>query len=259
MSPPSLVMTLPRILCGSYARRTLLLPYSLDDLRNSYAFRQLAGPNQPEESDDGQSLQPDAYNPARREVQERVRSQYTAIGGDQLDGNGNLPPRASLSQGHLLHEQTITWLGRSGVLPKYGFPVDVIRLLPDQNDVHGQNVELERDLRIALYEYAPGQEVIADKRIYPATEICVFMPGGLPAARAKAVTVYLCPACHEPHRSQEQNDRLCTCLEPLVPHQVIQPDAFQAIAFVSCRGPRAGRPAYPAADLFGRGPRSAAG
>jgi ATP-dependent helicase YprA (DUF1998 family) len=211
-------------------------PYSLDDPRNSYAFRQLAGPNQPEETDE-QRLQPDVNNPARREVQERVRSQYATIGSDQLDGKGNLPPRASLSQGHLLHEQTITWLGRSGVLPKYGFPVDVIRLLPDQNDVHGQNVELERDLRIALYEYAPGQEVIADKRIYPATEICVFMPGGLPAARANAVTVYLCPACHEPHRSQEQKDRLCTCMDPLVPHQVIQPDAFQA----SLSYPAAGR------------------
>ena len=39
-------------------------PYSLEDPRNSYAFRQLAGPNQPEDTDDGLRLRPDVNNPA---------------------------------------------------------------------------------------------------------------------------------------------------------------------------------------------------
>jgi ATP-dependent helicase YprA (DUF1998 family) len=59
------------------------------------------------------------------------------------------------------------FLGSRSVLPKYGFPTDVVELRT--NHVHipeARNIELQRDLRIAISEYAPGGEVVAAKRVW---------------------------------------------------------------------------------------------
>ncbi len=60
----------------------------------------------------------------------------------------------------------INFLVRSGVLPKYGFPVDVVELKPSLGNDTKQNVELQRDLQLGISEYAPGAEVVADGNIY---------------------------------------------------------------------------------------------
>lgn len=58
---------------------------------------------------------------------------------------------------------TLDFLSRYNVIPKYGFPVDVVPLLP----VSGKSdVDLSRDLLIAISEYAPGSEVIADGKAF---------------------------------------------------------------------------------------------
>ena len=59
------------------------------------------------------------------------------------------------------------FLGSRNVLPKYGFPTDVVELRT--NHVHipeARTIQLERDLRIAISEYAPGGEVVAAKRVW---------------------------------------------------------------------------------------------
>ena len=60
----------------------------------------------------------------------------------------------------------IDFLVRSGVLPKYGFPVDVVELKPNSLNDTNQNVALQRDLQLGISEYAPGAEVVADGNIY---------------------------------------------------------------------------------------------
>lgn len=60
----------------------------------------------------------------------------------------------------------IDFLVRSGALPKYGFPVDVVELKPNALNDTKQNVELQRDLQLGISEYAPGAEVVADGNIY---------------------------------------------------------------------------------------------
>lgn len=60
----------------------------------------------------------------------------------------------------------IDFLVRSGALPKYGFPVDVVELKPNVLNDTKQNVELQRDLQLGISEYAPGAEVVADGNIY---------------------------------------------------------------------------------------------
>jgi len=201
-------------------------PYALSNVQNEKKYRELAGPNQP--CTNGNQLVLDA-NPARREVQERFMALYNTVGSTP-GGNAGNNTQPSRIQTHLLAESTITWLTRNRVLPKYGFPVDVIRLLPDDADPHGRDVELERDLKIGIYEYAPGRQVMADKRIYSVENVLVFQPGGIPAAVRSARNMYLCVDCRQPHDTLP-NPPCCTACGAQMngpAKQVIQPDAFQA-------------------------------
>ena len=56
----------------------------------------------------------------------------------------------------------VQFLARKAVIPKYGFPVDVVELHtgPWQE---GGSVQLDRDLTLAISEYAPGSSVVANK------------------------------------------------------------------------------------------------
>lgn len=58
------------------------------------------------------------------------------------------------------------FLATRGLLPKYGFPVDVVDFRTDHVDDVGKKLELQRDLRISIGEYAPGGEVVAGGRIW---------------------------------------------------------------------------------------------
>ncbi|MHB1560175.1 MAG: DEAD/DEAH box helicase [Isosphaeraceae bacterium] len=55
----------------------------------------------------------------------------------------------------------IEFLANHNVLPKYGFPVDVVELVLLHHGEEARRLELQRDLRIAIAEYAPGCEVVA--------------------------------------------------------------------------------------------------
>ncbi len=66
------------------------------------------------------------------------------------------------------------FLASRNVLPKYGFPVDVVELnLGRTGDVAAANLELQRDLRLAISEYAPGSRVIAAKAIWRSRGLVV--------------------------------------------------------------------------------------
>jgi len=59
------------------------------------------------------------------------------------------------------------YLGSKNVLPKYGFPTDVVMLKTDHLHISGADeIELDRDLKIAISEFAPGGQVVAAGRIW---------------------------------------------------------------------------------------------
>ena len=66
------------------------------------------------------------------------------------------------------NEGMLESLMRAGVLPKYAFPVDVVKLsIPEEEEEQEDLYEsqdfysgIPRDLQIALTEYAPGAEVL---------------------------------------------------------------------------------------------------
>ena len=64
-------------------------------------------------------------------------------------------------------ENILTFLSRGNIMPKYGFPVDTVNLSMsyNQNDDKVLPVDLSRDLSMALSEYAPGCQVVADGKL----------------------------------------------------------------------------------------------
>jgi hypothetical protein len=84
------------------------------------------------------------------------------------------------------------FLGTRNVLPKYGFPTDVVELRTNHLEIpEAKVVELQRDLRLAISEYAPGGEVVAAKRVWVSGGIYK-QPG-----RDWPVHYYaVCPGCN---------------------------------------------------------------
>jgi hypothetical protein len=230
---------------ASQAAGNLASPYPLE-AANHASFQLLGGPNMPSMQENALVLEPETQ-PKRREVQVLARSYYAM---------GRAPDQFThieAVQNHVLKEQVIDWLAKNRVLPRYGFPVDVIRLLPDNADSYGRDTKLERDLKIGLYEYAPGQSVVADKRIYKTVDeaergVKVFRQGQLAAARTDdAWKRWYCNACKEvfiniPH---DQNPAppcpLCN-QNAMVLRQFVVPDAFQAKRSQAFSGVRPERP-----------------
>lgn len=66
---------------------------------------------------------------------------------------------------------------RFGIFPKYGFSVDVVKLDTTFNQSQeAKGLDLQRDLKIALAEYAPECEVVARKKIWTSWGLKV-VPG----------------------------------------------------------------------------------
>lgn len=70
-------------------------------------------------------------------------------------------------------KQLIEFLAKSNVLPRYGFPVDTVELMQymksDKKDENELN--LSRDLQLAISEYAPGSQVVADGKLFTSRYI----------------------------------------------------------------------------------------
>lgn len=104
----------------------------------------------------------------------------------------------------------ISHLASRNLLPKYGFPVDVVPF--KTNHVPGgQQVNLERDLRIAISEFAPGSKLVAGKLVWTG--------GGLVKQPNKAWRTYkytTCKKCERFVRNPEKLPVECPgCHEPL--------------------------------------------
>lgn len=64
------------------------------------------------------------------------------------------------------NERLIDYLSRKGVLPSYSFPLHTVELMLPVESRKTEHLKLERDLSQAIREYAPGTEIVADKRVW---------------------------------------------------------------------------------------------
>lgn len=68
-------------------------------------------------------------------------------------------------------KQMIDFLVRSNILPKYGFPIDTVELEIVRDNKQKHELQLQRDLKMAISEYAPGEKVIANNKMYTSRYI----------------------------------------------------------------------------------------
>jgi replicative superfamily II helicase len=121
----------------------------------------------------------------------RYRFYYEQV--EQLRALGNNRTPAQLRQELGLLNWAYRWsaqplvsmLSRYGIIPTYSFPVDSIELEVRQAQGAGPNalsteVELSRDARQAIVEYAPGSEVIANGRIWTSRGIAQYPQDYMP-------------------------------------------------------------------------------
>ena len=65
-------------------------------------------------------------------------------------------------------EDVLSFLSRKAVIPKYGFPVDVVELDTQRTQQNQETFEvlLQRDLSIAISEFAPTSKLVANKKVW---------------------------------------------------------------------------------------------
>jgi len=65
----------------------------------------------------------------------------------------------------------IEFLARNNVLPKYGFPIDTVELYQNSDYSKANKLQIVRDLQLAISEYAPDSQVVADDTLYTSRYI----------------------------------------------------------------------------------------
>ncbi|MHA2788202.1 DEAD/DEAH box helicase [Corynebacterium sp. S7] len=65
----------------------------------------------------------------------------------------------------LTDENLLSYLPKRNLLPKYGFPVDTVELQTSFTQ-YGADLNLQRDLQMAISDYAPGNETVAGGRVW---------------------------------------------------------------------------------------------
>lgn len=109
------------------------------------------------------------------------------LAAEKEESDAGRHPRAALMQWVRRTVQKRPLLGvlaNRGLFPKYGFPVDVVELevapeavkdvVRDQrHDVNSFGLSLQRDLRLAIAEYAPGGEVVAAGHVWQSSGLKV--------------------------------------------------------------------------------------
>ncbi|MCI0397295.1 MAG: DEAD/DEAH box helicase [Chloroflexi bacterium] len=106
----------------------------------------------------------------------------------------------------------IGFLAAHNVLPKYGFPVDVVELKTAHlsHIPEAAQVELDRDLRLAISEYAPGGQVVAAKKLWESAGIRL-----LPGRQLQEFKYAVCAQCQRFYYDQVAVPVACSCGELL--------------------------------------------
>mgnify|MGYP002521513879 FL=1 len=95
---------------------------------------------------------------------------------------------------NLEQEPILSFLSRNDILPKYGFPVDTVELDASVRSVDYaslSNLNLTRDLSMAITEYAPGCQVVANGKLITSRYI-----QQAPGKDWRLYDYVLCQKCH---------------------------------------------------------------
>ncbi len=113
----------------------------------------------------------------------------------------------------LREKQLLGFLASRNVLPKYGFPVDVVPLKIESKADWAQRIELDRDLKIAISEYAPGCTLVANGKVIKSYALERISGREWPEYRFA-----VCNSCGRFHKSRsayEEIEAQCECGQTL--------------------------------------------
>lgn len=108
--------------------------------------------------------------------------------------------------------QLLGFLANKNVLPKYGFPVDTVELRTFHcAEPIGRNLELSRDLSLAIYDYAPGNEIVAGGKLWTSRGV-----QKLPGRELEDRKYRVCKTCNrfQCGRELDEGEMCPTCGEP---------------------------------------------
>jgi len=135
------------------------------------------------------------------------------------------------------------FLASRNVLPKYGFPTDVVELRTEHlSEPDATRLELQRDLRVAISEYAPGSEVVAAKKVWQSGGLCI-----LRGRDWQTWHYAICPQCQRFQRSVSVLPEVCgVCGARLTSSGALHGDAlWPQFGFVAGRTVRPAEEARP--------------
>ena len=109
------------------------------------------------------------------------------------------------------NEEILTFLSRKNVLPKYGFPVDTVEMtIVDTSGNSKLGLQLQRDLSIAISEYAPGSQIIANGNLITSKYI-----RKIPRMSWKQYDYIICEKCNtlniSPKVIEDEHSELQSC------------------------------------------------
>lgn len=148
------------------------------------------------------------------------------------DGNPRQAARYENQALRLANQQMVNYASKHGVIPTYSFPVDSIELDIVDGSFRrrgSEDVELSRDARIGIVEYAPNSEVVANGRVWVSRGIDTNPRAFMPLMFYK-----ICKQCR--HIEQQPDQTLLpfecpACGAPLegFPRRYVEP-----LSFVTC-------------------------
>lgn len=89
----------------------------------------------------------------------------------------------------------IDFLVRGNILPKYGFPVDSVELTQNIASQSNKSLNLNRDLAVAIAEYAPSSEIVADGGLYTSRYIRKPIVNKSEMSDFETAYIATCPDC----------------------------------------------------------------
>ena len=106
-----------------------------------------------------------------KEYKENVKEIQAIIDTCYEERNADKAKRAERSLAKYKAKELIDFFVRNNILPKYGFPIDTVELDVTTDEHQRQELQLSRDLKMAISEYAPGEKVIANNKMYTSRYI----------------------------------------------------------------------------------------
>lgn len=132
-------------------------------------------------------------------------------------------------------EKLLNLLAKRNLLPKYGFPVDTVEMRTDFSE-EGSKINLNRDLALAVSDYAPGASVVAGGKLWSS--------GGLqlrPGRHLRTFHWYECKDCGnvETSISEFVEGNACSQCGSLIPPHSPKVMVIPEFGFVANSSPKA--------------------